>query len=132
MSLATFADNLLPVDKQQNRAARLFVYLCLAATAAVFTGATMTLAYGYTQLAIAIYVGSVTIALAIVVLRFSDNYYVAAHYLTGNIFLQSIFFSADPAVGCIALIGMSAGAALLGREGGLFWISIFVMELTNS
>ena len=127
ITLATFADNyLIPAAKRHDRQARLFVYLCLAATAAGLMAATMTMSYGHTDFAISIYMAAFTLPLALPLLHFTGSIYPAGHYLTANLFLQTIYFAAEPAVGCITLVGIAAGVGLLGRSYGLVWITLIV------
>jgi two-component system cell cycle sensor histidine kinase/response regulator CckA len=127
MTLTTFADNyLIPAANRHDRLSRLFVYLTLAATAAGVIAATMTLFYGHIGFAISIYMAALTLPLALALLHFSGSIYPAGHYLAGNLFLQTIFFAAEPAVGCVTLIALSAGVGLLGRTHGLTWLALVV------
>ena len=59
---------------------------------------------------------TLTLPLALALLHFSGSIYPASHYLAGNLFLQTIFFSAEAAVGCVTLIALSAGVGLLGQD----------------
>ena len=121
---STFADNyLLPADKRHDRVARLFVYLCATATFMACVGATMTWAYGYDLLALSIYLAAFTIPVALVILRYSETAIPAGHYLTANLISQTVLFSADASIGCVTLVAIAAGAALLGK-GGRWWIAV--------
>ena len=125
MQVSTLADTyLIPSDKRHDRLTRLFVYLCVAATCSVLAGAIMTLGYGHTDLGIFIAMCALTLPLALAILRFSGSVFAAGHYLAANLYLQIIFLSADPAVGCVALIALTASVALLGRIHGLFWLAM--------
>lgn len=127
MSFATFTDAyLLPPDKRHDRLSRIFVYLSLAATLAGLAAATMTLLYGYADLAIAIYMAALTLPMALPLLRFTGKVIPAGNYLAANLFLQTIFFAADPAVGCVTLIAIAAGVGLLPSRSGLFWAAMVV------
>ena len=96
MSFATFTDAyLLPADKRHDRLSRIFVYLSLAATLAGLAAATMTLLYGYADLAIAIYMAALTLPMALPLLRFTGKVIPAGNYLAANLFLQTIFFAAS-------------------------------------
>ncbi len=126
--LLNTVQQLLPPAKQQDRLSQLFVYLCLAATAAALVVATMTWGYGYGNLAVVIYLAAATFPVALLILRYASSAYAAGHYLAANIMLQSILFSADPAVGCVVLIGLAAGVALLGKIGARFWLALIVVR----
>ncbi len=129
MSLATdFAQRLLPEDKQSDRFAQLLVYLSLAAMLAGFTGAGMTFLYGYNVQAWLILSFATTFPLAIVVLHWLRSPVVAGHYLAANIMLQSILFTADPAISCVMLIALAAGVGLLGKTGSKIWLGLIVVR----
>ncbi len=121
---STFADTyLLPAHKRQDRIARLFVYLCATATCMALVAATMTWAYGFDTLAVGIYLAALSIPVALVILRYSDTAVPAGHYLTANLIMQTVLFSAEASVGCVTLVAIAAGAALLGK-GGRLWIGV--------
>lgn len=127
MSLARLAEKyLLPPDKQSDRRSRLFVNLCLAATLTALIAATLTLVYGYEQLAVGIYFGALTLPLGFVFLRFGMSALPAGHYLTANIMLQTLFFAAMPAVATVAMVALAGAVALLGKNGGRFWLAVIV------
>ena len=125
--LATFAETyLLPENKKKDRLARLFVRLCLVTMITGVLAATLTYAYGYEQLAVGIYLGLLTMPVSLWLLRLGNTALPAAHYLTGNIMVQTLLFAAIPAVACVTMVAMAAAAALLGRRGGLFWMTFIV------
>ncbi len=127
MSIASFVEEaLLPEDRRHDRQAQLFAYLCLAATATALVAATLTLLYGFAQLALLIYLAAATIPVALLILRYSNNALLAGHYLAANLMLQSILFGAAPEVSCVVLIALAAGAALLGPIGARVWLGLIL------
>ncbi|MCR9260858.1 MAG: ATP-binding protein [Pseudomonadaceae bacterium] len=129
MSLAIdFARGFLPADKQADRLSQLLVYLSLSTMVASIVAAGLTYSYGYTAQAWLILMASATFPLAIVVMHMFKSPIVAGHYLAANIMLQSILFAPDPAISCVVLISMAAGAGLLGTLGSRIWLSLIVLR----
>ena len=129
MKFAEFAEKyLIPPDKRNDRLTRVFVYLCSAVTATAFIAATLNWLYGYTDLALQIYVSAFTFPIAFILIRISKRAEVAGHYVAANVLLQTLFLAADQAIGVIALIGIAAGAPLLGRTAGKVWLGIVLLR----
>ena len=127
MNFSDFAERyLIPPDKRGDRLTRVFVYLCSAVTVAAFVGGTMQWMYGYRELAFQIYVSAFTFPIAFILIRKSKRAEIAGHYVAANVFLQTILFAADQAVGVITLIGIAAGAPLLGKTAGKVWLGIIL------
>ena len=129
MNFSEFAERyLIPPDKRNDRLTRVFVYLCSAVTIAALIGGTMQWMYGYGDLAFQIYISALTFPIAFILIRTSKRAEIAGHYVAGNVFLQTIFLAADQAVGVITLIGIAAGAPLLGKTAGKVWLAIIVVR----
>lgn len=127
MSIAVdLANQILPESKRKDRFALLLVSLSLGATATALVAGGLNSVYGYTDLALKIYFASATFPLTLLILRMNLPTLLAGHYLAANIFTQTLLFSADPAVGCVVLIALAAGAALLGGLSGQFWLVVLV------
>ncbi|NKB98306.1 MAG: response regulator [Pseudomonadales bacterium] len=127
MNFTAFAESyLIPHDRRNDRFTRLFVYLCSAATITAFVAAAMTWFYGYPTLGGQIGLAALTIPVAFLLLRISPMPQLAGHYLATNIFIQTLLFAADPAVGVITLIAVAAAAPLLGKTAGQFWLAVVV------
>jgi PAS domain S-box-containing protein len=128
LATGEFAQRLVSANVKNPRLAQLLAILSLAAALTGVIAATLTWVYGYPDLAINIYIAAVTFPLTIVILNYTGKSAVAGHYLAANIFLQTLLFSAEPAVGCVVLVCLAAGAALLGNIGGSFWLLVIVLR----
>ena len=113
-------------EKYDDRTWRLFIRLCLAATGIALVAGTMTYSYGHEGLGLSVLLAAFTLPLGIAIQHMTGSIKVAGHYLVANIFIQSILFAADPAVGCLTLIALAAAVPQLGREGGRAWLVIIV------
>jgi len=129
MSIAVdLANQILPESKRKEPFAQLLVSLSLGATATALVAGGLNSVYGYSDLALKIYFASITFPLTLLILRMNLPTLVAGHYLAANIFIQILLLSADPAVGCVVLIALAAGAALLGGLSGQFWLVVLVVR----
>lgn len=128
MTILSFANQfLVPEDKSGDRLTHLIVNICTAATITAVLAATLTLVYGHVDYAVSIYIAAATIPLALIILKHSQTIYPAAHYLTANIFLQCMLLAAEPALGCMVLIALAAGVALLDAHGGRIWLALIAV-----
>jgi signal transduction histidine kinase/ActR/RegA family two-component response regulator len=124
----TFEQAVLSRRQAQDRMTRMFAYLCVAATACGLTAATMTWGYGYGDAALKIYLAAATLPLALLLLRWIDDWQTAGHYLAANILLQTMLFAPDASIGCIVLAALAAGVALFRANAARFWLAVIVVR----
>lgn len=124
--ISDFANQLLLEEKRRQPLPRVLVLVTLAATGTALLAAFLHWVYGYPTHATQIFVASATLPLTLLFLRSDQPAEYSGHYLAANIFLQSIFFAASPTIGCVALIALAAGGALLGGVHGHIWLTLII------